>query len=142
LHFGQIGQELDSRACAANRRFDPCALPPRESAKPRNAAGGGVRELGGLRVGTAEAAKIPVEKPKRERKPKVKNDPKHVAAARELRDRYLERFNGGLMLSQTGKYAVGRVLQSEDKGLRIEDSQGPSSTLQLPSSSPMRPEAA
>ena len=45
-------------------------------------------------------------KPRRE---KVKADPKHVAAARELRDRYLEQFNSGIVLPQ-GKYAVGREL--------------------------------
>jgi hypothetical protein len=63
-----------------------------------------------------------VEKPKREKKvagakrdsgeatkPRVKNDPKHVAAARELRDRYLERFNSGMMLPQ-GKYDASRAL--------------------------------
>jgi hypothetical protein len=33
------------------------------------------------------------EKPKRVPKPKVKHDPAHIAAARELRDRWLERVN-------------------------------------------------
>ena len=37
----------------------------------------------------------PEPKPKREPKPKVKNDPRLVAAARELRDRYLEHVNSG-----------------------------------------------
>jgi hypothetical protein len=34
-------------------------------------------------------------KPERAKKPKAKNDPKLVAAARELRDRYLEHVNSG-----------------------------------------------
>ena len=53
---------------------------------------------------TPEPAK---EKPKR---PAVKNDPKLVAAARELRDRYLEQFNeqfnGGRFAPPAGKYDV------------------------------------
>jgi hypothetical protein len=55
-----------------------------------------------------------VEKPKsaKPKREKVKADPKHVAAARELRDRYLEQFNSGLILP-AGKYAVGRVLESD-----------------------------
>ena len=49
------------------------------------------------------------QKPKRE---KAKADPKHVAAARELRDRYLEQFNSGIVSGGVpqGKYAVGRAL--------------------------------
>jgi len=48
-------------------------------------------------------------KPKREKKPRVKNDPKLVSAARELRDRYLEHINTTPLLSQ-GKYDVSRAL--------------------------------
>jgi len=46
-----------------------------------------------VRLGPPPTQPLPepvVEKPKREKKPKVKNDPKHIAAARELRDRWLE----------------------------------------------------
>jgi hypothetical protein len=60
------------------------------------------------------ATKPKPEQPKRE---KVKADPKHVAAARELRDRYLEhlngeQFNSGRVIGEAprGKYAVGRSL--------------------------------
>jgi hypothetical protein len=49
------------------------------------------------------------EKPKKAPRAKLKNDPKHVAAARELRNRYLEQFNGGLALPR-GKYAVGQEI--------------------------------
>jgi len=48
-------------------------------------------------------------KPKRVMKPRAKNDPKHVAAARELRDRYLEQVNTRRLLAQ-GKYDVSRAL--------------------------------
>jgi len=61
--------------------------------------------------GFAPAKPVKVEKAKREKKPRVKNDPVHVAAARELRDRYLEQFNSGLVLSG-GKYEVCRALVS------------------------------
>ena len=51
-------------------------------------------------------------KPKRPKKPKAKNDPKHVAAARELRDRYLEQVNSGRVQIEaaraSGKYDVSR----------------------------------
>ena len=56
----------------------------------------------------SKEAKPPL-KPKREKKPKVKLDPAHVAAARELRDRYLERFNSGMVLP-AGKYDVARAI--------------------------------
>jgi hypothetical protein len=46
------------------------------------------------------------ETPKRE---KVKADPKHVAAARELRDRWLEQVNASPLIAQ-GKYDVARQL--------------------------------
>ena len=48
----------------------------------------------------------------KEKKPggaKQKNDPKLVAAARELRDRYLEQFNAGLVLP-AGKYQEWKLL--------------------------------
>jgi hypothetical protein len=55
----------------------------------------------------AAPAKAPV---KRERQ---KNDPKYVAAARELRDRYLEEVNSGRMLAAAnGKYEVSRQLEA------------------------------
>jgi hypothetical protein len=54
-------------------------------------------------------------KPKREPKRKVKNDPKLVAAARELRDRWLEKVNSGQYLPELpeacGKYEVSRTLK-------------------------------
>jgi N-acetylglutamate synthase-like GNAT family acetyltransferase len=57
----------------------------------------------------------PAEKPKPEKRQRVKNDPKYIAAARELRDRWLERVNasgGASILMSSGKYDVGRALES------------------------------
>ncbi len=54
---------------------------------------------GGLMLQSPETAEMKVEKPKRQKKAKIKNDPKFVSAARELRDRWLEKVNGeGLAL--------------------------------------------
>jgi hypothetical protein len=57
-----------------------------------------------------------VIKPKRAVKPRVKHDPEQIAAARELRDRYLEQFNRGLVLpgGAAGKYEVARMLESAE----------------------------
>jgi GNAT superfamily N-acetyltransferase len=67
----------------------------------------------GLHFGPPVQAKAAKEKPKREKKPKLKNDPALVAKARELRDRYLEQFNSGLSQGAlpAGKYAVGRMIE-------------------------------
>lgn len=66
----------------------------------------------GLRFGPPTPAQPTVEKPKPQKRPKQKNDPKHVAAARELRDRYLEQINTERMLppGAQGKYDVSRAL--------------------------------
>ena len=51
---------------------------------------------------------------KQEKKPKVKNDPRLVAAARKLKDRWLEQVNGGLYLPMAnGKYEVSRGIESQ-----------------------------
>lgn len=50
-------------------------------------------------------------KPKKPRAPRQKHDPKFIAAARELRDRYLDEVNSGnMLLPASGKYEVGRQL--------------------------------
>jgi hypothetical protein len=65
---------------------------------------------GGLRFSVSAPA-VAEEKPKREKKKAVKNDPKLVAAARELRDRWLEQVNSGLYLPESaGKYDISRTL--------------------------------
>ena len=71
---------------------------------------------GGLRFATPEPV---VEKPKREKRKATKNDPKLVAAARELRDRWLERINEDptVLLSQ-GKYEVCKALTAPGRKSR------------------------
>jgi N-acetylglutamate synthase-like GNAT family acetyltransferase len=69
----------------------------------------------------APPAPAAAEKPKREKKPKRKNDPKLVAAARELRDRYLEHVNtGGMLLEGAGKYDVTRALPDSSSPLLVK----------------------
>jgi len=70
------------------------------------------------------AAKKQAEKAEREarKKPRLKNDPRYIAAARELRDRYIEQMNApgsSLLLppSACGKYDVSRQLAAGSAGL-------------------------
>jgi len=61
-----------------------------------------------------KASEVPAVEPALERvprpkAPKEKIDPKYLAAGRELRDRYLEQFNSGLVLPG-GKYEVSKAL--------------------------------
>jgi GNAT superfamily N-acetyltransferase len=77
-------------------------------------------------VGEDKCRKQKAAKAKREKRVKQKNDPKHVAAARELRDRWLEEVNSGRFLAANGgKYDVGRAL-----------SDGASTTTTMPTSKP------
>ena len=54
---------------------------------------------------------------------KQKNDPRYVAAAQELRDRYLEQINSGAILptAAQGKYDVSRALEA---GFTAENAEG------------------
>jgi hypothetical protein len=53
-------------------------------------------------------------------RPKVKNDPMLVAAARELRDRWLERVNSQpLPTGRSGKYDVSREFEPGPKELKL-----------------------
>jgi hypothetical protein len=68
----------------------------------------------------------PIQPPKaakqpREKKPKQKNDPRVVAAARELKDRWLEHVNnGGEAMLATGKYDVSRILPAAPVGPAVK----------------------
>jgi hypothetical protein len=59
-------------------------------------------------------------------RPSAKNDPRLVAAARELKDRWLEEINSGRYLPMAnGKYDVSRGIEGpqstrERSGFRIE----------------------
>lgn len=75
---------------------------------------------GGLRFGPAITPKD--EKVKEPKPPRVKfkHDPKVVEAARELRDRYIEQINAGLLLppSANGKYDVSRQLEAAPAAMK------------------------
>jgi hypothetical protein len=81
----------------------------------------GPRQFGPPRATVAEpATPTVVEKPKREKKPKVKADPKLVATARELRDRWLEHVNSGEMqIESASKYDVTRALPDAPRPKRL-----------------------
>lgn len=52
-------------------------------------------------------------KPKRAPKPSMKNDPRLIAAAREMRDRWVEAYeSGNLLLPENGTYDVCRAIAS------------------------------
>ena len=67
---------------------------------------------------TPEEKKAAKAKERKER-PRMKNDPKLVAAARELRDRYLEEVNANRLLpGAQGKYDVSRALEAAPSELK------------------------
>jgi len=67
---------------------------------------------GGLRFATTAPSVIEEKATKKEKKAAVKNDPRLVAAARELKDRWLEEINSGRYLPMAnGKYEVSRGIE-------------------------------
>jgi hypothetical protein len=59
-------------------------------------------------------------KPKKPSKPRAKNDPKMVKAARELRDRFLEEVNSGrFVLPDCGRYDVSRQIENKTADTRV-----------------------
>ena len=70
----------------------------------------------------ASAMPAPAAPKTKREKPKQKHDPKHVAAARELRDRYLEHVNSNAaaLPAPAGKYDVTRLpaIDSNDNAAR------------------------
>ena len=105
-HEGTKGKEAGrGRAGAASR--------PSVGA-PEKKSGGG---LGGLRFGpprpAAPSPSAPAPRPDKPARAAVKHDPKLIAAARELRDRYLERFNAEDFAPTGGKYDVSRAIGGE-----------------------------
>jgi hypothetical protein len=65
-------------------------------------------------------APVPVKAPKPKRPPrqKTKTDPRLIAAARELRDRYLETINDGSIQPQ-GKYEVSRLIEASRQPMNL-----------------------
>jgi hypothetical protein len=69
---------------------------------------------GGLRFSTVVPSVIEEKVKPKEKKAKQRNDPRLVAAARELKDRWLEQVNGGMYLPMgNGKYEVSRLVQQQ-----------------------------
>ena len=89
----------------------PAARKPREpeTTKPIPAQTRSSTMPAGLRFAAAVPSNAETVKPKREPKAKPKNDPRLVAAARELRDRWLEQVNSTPPTIQ-GKYEVSRQI--------------------------------
>ena len=82
--------------------------PPQPAATARNGLRFSVPAPGAAKLETIAEAKPP-----REKKQKRKNDPRLVAMARELKDRWLEEVNAGRYLpSSRARYDVGRSLSS------------------------------
>jgi len=98
---------------------DSCQLPVEEV---RRLPGPRVKKVKQIRQGPCQislsrlsfAPVQPVHEVKEKKQPrkKVKNDPKLVAAARELRDRWLEQVNARELVSSGGKYEVSRQIHA------------------------------
>ncbi len=56
-------------------------------------------------------------KPKREKRAKAKHDPKVIAKARELRDRWMEHVSANGVDPSAGKYEVARRIETADKAI-------------------------
>jgi hypothetical protein len=85
---------------------------------------------------TAPAPPTPaLEKPARPKRKAIKNDPRLVAAARELRDRWLEKANDDpTTILPEGKYDVSRALIDPTNPMQIASALSPLPMLALPSS--------
>ncbi len=104
------------------------ALPAKRVRKPKKelvVVNPSAISSGGLRFGAVVPSVIE-EKIEPKEKKQTKNDPRLVAAARELKDRWLERINSGQYLPMAnGKYEVSRGIEGpqstqERSGLRID----------------------
>jgi hypothetical protein len=88
------------------------ALPAKKMRKPKKelvVVNPRAISAGGLRFGAVVPSVIEEKVEPKEKKAAVKNDPRLVAAARELKDRWLEQLNATPLLAR-GKYDVSRAL--------------------------------
>ena len=90
----------------ATRTRTPKTAKPAAPARPATAPTGGFWFAPPTPISPAVE-----EKAKREPKRKAKNDPRLVAAARELRDRWLEQVNATPLIA-VGKYDVTRMIEA------------------------------
>jgi N-acetylglutamate synthase-like GNAT family acetyltransferase len=120
---GVPGQEQNDAAKALEGDAPKPRKPRTRGPKPKAPA---VRpnsiSMGGLRFAPVAAPQAVEAKPPKPKRVKQKNDPKYVAAARELRDKYLEQVNspGGesLLPASAGKYDVSRQLEAAPSELK------------------------
>ncbi len=98
-HDAVVRRELPDAKQSGRRTKDKGQSPPKRAPLP-----------GGLCFAPPKVTPTIETKP-REKKPKAKNDPKLVSAARELKDRSLEEINSGRwVIEPAGKYDVARAL--------------------------------
>jgi hypothetical protein len=97
---------------------------PRKRAKPKKelvVVNPRAISAGGLRFATTVPSVIEEKVEVKEKKPKQKNDPRLVAAARELKDRWLEEINSGQYLPMAnGKYEVCRGIEGPRQEMILE----------------------
>lgn len=91
----------------AAKRARPTKLPALLAANPAPLHGGLAFGINPQARGAAQT-----EKPAKPKRQKMRNDPKFVSAARELRDRWLEKVNENPNLLGTGKYDLSRRIES------------------------------
>jgi N-acetylglutamate synthase-like GNAT family acetyltransferase len=96
--------------------------PKAKQAAPPSAAAGGLWFAPPKPPEPTAAEKKAQRAKERAEKPRPKNDPKLVAAVRELRDRYIEQINEGLLLppAASGKYDVSRALADAPSAMQTD----------------------
>jgi hypothetical protein len=101
---------------------EPKRLPGPRAKKLREIRPGPCRiNMSRLNIGADIGPARKARKTGRSPRAKAKHDPKHIAAARELRDRYLEQVNDqNLRFEPHGKYEVSRVISAPKKSLQLE----------------------
>ncbi|HEV2292365.1 MAG TPA: hypothetical protein VGR35_00830 [Tepidisphaeraceae bacterium] len=106
------------------------AIAHREPREPRAKTAGAepappkrptIRRLRGLPVAPEPSAAAPAKAPKPNlpKAPPAKIDPKHLAGARELRDRWMEQVNRRILLPASGKYDLSRLPDADRRSVPL-----------------------
>jgi hypothetical protein len=113
---GDASRQLEDHTPQKTSKRSRVSKPKAETeTKERGISSGGLKFV----IPSPEPAVGAKRKGERERRPRVKskNDPRYVAAARELRDRWLEEVNSGRVLPEAAmKYEVSRALPNQRAG--------------------------
>ena len=113
-HWGDVMPPVLPGTGDAGQVALPTEKPKRRAAKPEVAPPPPLPTTirsGGLRFSAPAPVEAPTEKVEREANVREKNDPRLVAAARELRDRWLEQVAAEpWRLEARGRYDVTRAL--------------------------------